>query len=236
MRLKIILPIAAAAIIAGLVVIYFGYPPAAAAVCPACFGLSPAGSNVFVDDSNQENVAIAVKTIGNARERVRRFYGTLKSSPRILICTTENCYRRIGGGGSTGMALLDYALLLSPRGDKTVIASHEISHIEFHKRLGLTATIQRKVPQWFDEGLAALISDDPRYLKPDGSSDRCIVDTTQDLPTARSAWLIEARSQQLYAKAACRVFRWTSVNGGSRAVLMLLSELSNGATFQSVVH
>jgi hypothetical protein len=237
MKTKFIWLAVVVAAITGLMTVYFGYPPAAAAMCPSCFGLSVADSNVFIEETTDKtDAAIATTTIAHARDRVREFYGTLQSNPRILVCLTEACYQRIGGGGSTGMALLDFALLLSPRGNKIVIASHEMAHIELHRRIGLVATVERRIPQWFDEGLAALVSQDPRYLKPEGVADRCITSSAQDLPTARSAWVVEARNRQLYAKAACRVFRWTSAHGGSEAVLGLVFELSQGKAFSSVVH
>lgn len=223
-------------VLVGAAAAHFGYRPAAAVICPTCYGFSAAVPGVFVESTTDAVAAKrALETIGSARDRVRHFYGTLESKPRILACLTEACYQRIGGGGSTGMALLDVALFLSPRGNRIVIASHEMSHIELHRRLGLRATVERKVPQWFDEGLAAMVSDDPRYLKPEGAVDRCVVETTEDLPTARSAWVIEARDRQLYAKAACRVVRWTIAHGGPKAVPALLSAVSKGATFQSLV-
>lgn len=226
----------AAALIAGAMALDIIYPPAAAAACPACYSLAPVAPGVFVDrDSTPPKTAHAVETVDEARGRVRRFYGTLESSPRILVCLTEACYQRIGGGGSTGIALLNLTLLLSPRGDQVVIASHEMAHIELHHRLGLIATIERDVPQWFDEGLAALVSDDPRYLAPEGASDRCLLHSTEDLPVARSAWVIEARNRELYAKAACRVFQWMTANGGPKAVPALLSAISAGASFESLV-
>jgi hypothetical protein len=225
--------------IATLVVIaigglFLGYPPAAAALCPACFGLSSAGSGIFIEKTDDPAATRAAQmTIGIARQRVRNFYGDLQSHPRILVCVTEACYQKIGGGQSTGMALLNFALLLSPRGDRVVIAAHEISHIELHARLGLFGTLARWVPQWFDEGLAAVISDDPRYVAP--TPDRCILHSDEDLSTARAAWVVSARSHQLYAKAACRVMRWMAANGGPRAVPDLIRNVSDGGDFDSLV-
>ena len=222
--------------IAGIVAIIAGYRPIAAAVCPTCYGLSPAGLNVFIEKAGDPaGTDIALAIITGARARVRNFYGSLKGNPRILVCQTETCYQRIGGGGSTGMALLNFALLLSPRGDRIVIASHEISHIELHARLGLAGTLRRKVPQWFDEGLAAVISDDPRYLAPEGAPNRCIVQSGEDLPTARSAWVVEARDRQLYAKAACRVVRWMTAHGGPAAVSAMIERISDGEKFSNIV-
>lgn len=56
---------------------------------------------------------------------MRTFYGDLQSSPRVLLCATDACYRALGGG-SRGVTLLDQALILSPREADTVIAAHEL--------------------------------------------------------------------------------------------------------------
>ncbi|CDX17645.1 conserved hypothetical protein [Mesorhizobium sp. ORS 3324] len=151
--------------------------------------------------------------------------------PEIFVCGDDDCYRKIGGGQSRGMALLNLALFLSPEGMTITIASHEMSHIELHTRIGLIKTVRRDVPQWFDEGVAVLVSDDSRYLRPT-SSDRCLVEPDGALPTTRSAWIESAASTSLYAKAACRVSRWIAAHGGSPAVTRLLESIVAGQSFE----
>lgn len=234
MKVAVGLGILIASVLSGIAAVVAFYPPAAAAVCPTCYGLVPTGINIYSESQDEWAAARALDIVETARQQVRYFYGSLESNPRILICFTEACYKRIGGGGSTGMALLDFALLLSPRGDRTVIATHEMSHIELHERLGLWRTVRRRVPQWFDEGLAVLISDDRRYLRSPAEADRCIVKDAEDLPTDRSAWVVEARNHRLYAKAACRVYRWTVGGKGTTAVLELISRVRAGEAFRIV--
>jgi hypothetical protein len=113
-----------------------------------------------------------------------------------------------------------------------VIASHELSHLEFHNRLGFIRTVLRDVPQWFDEGVAVVVSDDPRYLGK-STGDRCPVDPDGDLPARRAAWIHGASNDQLYAKAACRVSRWIAAKGGSAAVTHLISQVANGTDFDN---
>lgn len=149
------------------------------------------------------------------------------SSPKVLACVTDACYRRIGGGGERGVAVMNQAVMLSPRGIDPVIASHEMSHVELHARGG-------KVPQWFDEGLAVVVSDDRRYLAaPDpadpsgltakGARDRCLVRTAEPLPDRLDGWLRAASAdRQVYAKAACRTNQWLVANGGRDGLLRSL--------------
>lgn len=228
------LKIACAAVVlaaALLIGISIAYPALAAVACPTCVGFRAAGDRMFVDRSmSLAETEHAIELIDAARQRVRNFYGTTISNPEILICADQACYGRFGGG-SRGMALLDWALLLSPRGTSVTIASHEMSHIELHRRIGLIKTYRRAVPQWFDEGVAVFVSDDERYLKPASRGDRCRVGPDGALPTTRAAWIETAQSADLYAKAACRVSRWIAAHGGSESVRNLLAAVANGTAF-----
>jgi hypothetical protein len=211
----------------------FAYPAAAAVACPYCYGFTGLGNGIYVEKTmsvGEREQAQAV--VAAARERVADFYGALDGRPRILICKSEGCYQPIGGG-SRGQAILDWALFLSPRGTSDVIAAHELSHIELHSRLGLVKTWNRAIPQWFDEGLAADISADPRYLRQAGNGDRCLIEPGGDMPTTRSAWVETARTQELYARAACRVDRWIAAHGGPAAVARLAQNVSRGESFET---
>ncbi|MDX8481912.1 hypothetical protein RFN28_26115 [Mesorhizobium sp. VK24D] len=209
------------------------YPMAAAIACPSCLGFKKPSGQVYAEDgmAAQQQAAV-LQTIAMARDWLRQFYGTTGSDPEIFVCGDDDCYRKIGGGKSHGMALLNLALFLSPEGMTATIASHEMSHIELHTRIGLIKTFRRDVPQWFDEGVAVLVSDDGRYLRPKSSPDRCLVEPDGALPTTRSAWIESAASTNLYAKAACRVSRWIASRGGSPAVTRLLQNIVAGESFE----
>ncbi|GIH60532.1 hypothetical protein [Microbispora siamensis] len=220
------LPIAAAAVVA------VAFPPVAATACPGCYGLERLAPDVYAESGlppfRRRQV---VATVEEAERRVRAFYGGRQASPRILACLSDRCYRRIGGGGERGVAVLNRAVMLAPNGVDPVIASHEMSHVELHDRL----VTNDAVPQWFDEGLAVLVSGDPRYLAPDTAADRCLATTDAALPVTLDAWLRAAGAdQRTYAKAACRVSRWVTANGGPHAVLDLVRRLNAGETFGAV--
>lgn len=209
----------------------FIYPALAAVGCPSCYGFVKLGDGIFVQRSmTREDREQGGATIEEARARVRAFYGDLEAHPRVLLCETDDCYRPLGGG-SRGITLLDQALILSPRGTDLVIAAHELAHAELHRRIGLVATLSRSVPQWFDEGLAVFVSDDPRYLAPASSSDRCRSEPDGDLPASRAAWIETAQSADLYAKAACKVAKWISSHGGPEGVRRLAAGIADGGAF-----
>lgn len=220
------------AVAVGALVIVF--PVVAATSCPWCYGMTKIRPKVYADGdlspADRRRVATAV-TAANAR--VTAFYGTRESRPRILACTTAACYRHIGGGRERGVAVLNRSVILSPRGIDPVIASHEMSHVELHRRLG---SHDDALPQWFDEGLAVLVAGDPRYLRPASAKDRCRVEPGRDLPVTLDEWLRAASDDEdVYARSACKVSRWVDANGGSGSVGELVRRVRGGESFEAVL-
>ncbi|MGJ6968453.1 hypothetical protein ACSDR0_41755 [Streptosporangium sp. G11] len=220
------------AVVAGVVV---AFPSVAATTCPGCYGMKQVRPGLYLEPglppTRERQVA---EVIDAANRRVADFYGGRRSSPDILACVTTTCYQKIGGGRERGIAVLNRAVMLSPNGIDAVIASHEMSHVELHARLGSDAGL---IPQWFDEGLAVVVSDDPRYLKPEGIGDRCRVATQGGaLPQTLDDWLRTAKADQdTYAKAACRASQWLQANGGSKAVLELIEHMAAGGDLPASV-
>jgi hypothetical protein len=218
-------------VIAVAVAAIFMFPAAAAALCPQCFGFERTENSIYVERGMTEDARRdAIATVKQARERVRRFYGELLRNTPVLICATDACYQRLRGGGSRGMAIYDFALMLSPRGVSETIAAHELSHIEFHARIGAWHVFRDAVPTWFDEGLAVVVSDDARYLDPPGLTDRCR-GTIMELPATLREWLRDPRKDALYRGAACQVQGWLMARGGPAAALRLAKQIVGGTSF-----
>ncbi|MEV6348454.1 hypothetical protein [Actinoplanes sp. NPDC051851] len=76
-------------------------PAVAASACPACYGLSGLGDGVYAEQADPAYPPM----IAAAQERIAAFYGGRENRPRVLICATGACYRRIGEGGEKGQAL-----------------------------------------------------------------------------------------------------------------------------------
>ncbi|GAB3084045.1 hypothetical protein [Micromonospora schwarzwaldensis] len=229
-------------VVAGVVVLtvtataalVLAYPSAAATTCPRCYGLVPVRHGLYAEpDLSDADRQRLIEVYRDANQRVDDFYQGRESDPTVLACLTSDCYRRIGGGGERGIAIRNRALMLSPRGISPVIAAHELSHVEFHARLG---SRRDEVPQWFDEGLAVLVSDDRRYLAPPTAPDRCRDAAPGPLPGTLDAWLRAAGAdEQVYARAACRVHRWVAAHGGRAAVPDLAERLRRGESFATLV-
>ncbi|MGH8791732.1 MAG: hypothetical protein ACRDXX_03695 [Stackebrandtia sp.] len=204
------------------------YPQVAAAACPGCYGMVDVGEGIYVDDQmTAQERRQAIDVVTEAKHQVGEFFDGRWSDPRVLVCGTPECYGRIGGGEERGVAVMNRALMLSPKGVNTEIASHELSHVELSARLE-----GAEVPQWFDEGLAVAVSDDPRWLKPVGEADRCRASADEPLPHTLDDWLREASADNLlYAKAACEVVSWMDENGGRPAVGELVRRVASGEEF-----
>jgi hypothetical protein len=218
-------------LIAALVAVVFSFPSAVAALCPRCFGFEAIGQSVYLERGAPDaEKAEARAVIAQARERVRKFYGALNRDTTILICASDDCYQRLRGGSSRGMAIYDLALMLAPNGLSETIAAHELSHIEFHARIGFWHVFRDSVPTWFDEGLAVVVSDDARYLDPPGLTDRCR-DAPVDLPITLRQWLQAGGKEPLYHAAGCKVQGWLKTKGGPKAVLRLAEQIAGGESF-----
>ena len=228
------LSIAAACIVAFVATLAFVFPAVAAATCPQCYGFERIDDGLFVERSmTPDERAKTSDIIHRARERIRGFYGEQLGTASILICATNECYRNMRGGGSRGTAYYDTAILLAPNGANEVIAAHELSHIEFHKRIGARRAFMGTAPAWFDEGLAVIVSDDRRYIEAEDHTDRCRMRSDEALPLTSREWRRTAEASNGYALAACRVSEWMKTRGGSTAVLALARRVANGETFDA---
>jgi hypothetical protein len=204
-------------------------PSIAAIACPQCYGLSSLGDGVYAERDDEAYQRI----VAGAQQRISAFYGGRVSDARVLICATQECYRSIGGGGEKGQAFGRWALRLSPDGANETIATHELAHLELHKRLG---SAYESVPDWFDEGLAVLISEDVRYLNPAGGGDRCRVPYAEAAPITDADWAAfgPAGSDHKYLLAACVVSRWVDEHGGPSGVLTMIGDLRAGKKFSEL--
>jgi hypothetical protein len=214
----------------------FAQPGFAALICPRCFGFAPLQDALYVESTMPDDTrAKLFAARASGEKKVADFYGGLQTAPRILACATRACADRIGSGNSKGAAYLSVGLRLAPEGIDPVIIAHERSHVELHGRIGLLNFWTGAIPTWFDEGLAVVVSDDPRYFRPAAEGDRCRSTPDGPMPERLNDWLKAAGSDHmLYARAACRVLRWSERNGGRQAVLRLIDRINRGEAFGPV--
>lgn len=130
---------------------------------PNAFGLDEAAADLYVEpamsaDQRQE----LRKQIGMGRAVVAHFYGDIKTAPYFVACLTAECDDRFGSCGQRAAAYADFAIRLSAKGMSAPLVAHEWSHAELYRRAGGWWQV-RKIPRWFDEGVAVVVADEQRH-------------------------------------------------------------------------
>ncbi|MEM8524543.1 MAG: DUF1570 domain-containing protein [Bacteroidota bacterium] len=94
--------------------------------------------------------------IEQAEVRVADFWGEKTVEPKFIYCDTDEDYLKFGVPFLTpacaNMKLGAY-VVISNQGLSLDIIAHELSHTELYNRIGFFNRL-RKIPTWFDEGLA----------------------------------------------------------------------------------
>ncbi len=130
-------------------------------LAPESFGLIPIGPSLYVEAGTDEATRDQLRAdMNRAEEAIRMAFGSVSARPTVHACITEKCYAAFGGRGDVAR-VFGQRILLSPRGLNWHFLAHEWSHAEMSTRLTLFAW--KRMPQWFDEGLAVVISEAPEH-------------------------------------------------------------------------
>lgn len=204
---------------------------------PNAYGMAQIAPQVFVEAGMPaSSTGRLLNLVDKARVRTAYFYGELRAQPDILLCASLDCYRRFGGVG------LGYTLgntvIISPQGLRAAIVSHELSHVELAARLSGRQDLLDKIPQWFDEGTAVMVSLAYEF------SDEAWLEASHDGANAPPLEQLESRSgwdeatgmngrnmQHSYGTARQEVTRWYG-KVGREGLKQLISALNADADFQ----
>lgn len=201
---------------------------------PNWSGFSEISDSVYVD--NQMSLSQRqefLKTLDLAKRRVSTFFGGIEGTPEVFACSTEECFISYGGFGlQKGKAYGASMLLLSPRGLDVVIASHELTHIELHHRIGVLKSWY-EIPSWFDEGLAVLVSEDPRYTEEAWLK---ATDNGRNVPALEEIGKMIGHGdwQLSYGTARRTVGKWYA-HVGQSGLVRLISEVKDDKDFNAVL-
>ena len=131
-------------------------------LAPQSFGLTAVAPSIYVEAGADEATRIKLReAMERAESAIRTAYGGVRSSPTVNACITEACYEAFGGGRGSIAKVFGNRILLSPRGLNWHFLAHEWSHDEIRTRLSLSAWF--RMPQWFDEGVAVVVSEAPEH-------------------------------------------------------------------------
>lgn len=130
-------------------------------VAPESFGLIPVAPRIYIEEGADDATQVKLRdAMQRAEIAIHAAYGGVNSRPIVHGCISEGCYEAFGGRGSVAKVYGD-RILLSPRGLNWHFLAHEWSHAEMHSRLTLSAWW--RMPQWFDEGVAVVVSEAPQH-------------------------------------------------------------------------
>ena len=218
--------------VGGISFFLYEEPAAGMYACPGCYGFTEAGSRLYTDQAMASGAAAEFEAdIAEGFARVSGFFGSMHSDPYIFVCGSETCDARMGYRGAKAKAFGDSFILVFARGRSAEFVAHELSHIELHHRIGLRRGLSGAIPAWFDEGLAAVISRDPRYIGTGAHGEPvCVAEPDGPLPNHFREWVKAAgrKDRPVYAMAACAVIRWMKENGGRPGVLDAVERIAKG--------
>jgi len=134
--------------------------------------------------TDKETIDQLKKQIKKAESRVGNFWGEKTATPKFVYCQDDEDYKKFGNPymtpACTHMKIGSY-VVISKQGLDLDIISHEISHAELFQRIGFFDRL-RKIPTWFDEGLAMQVDLREYYSTEDLKTK---TNNLQDLPNVK---------------------------------------------------
>lgn len=87
--------------------------------------------------------------------------GPFQKRPRVVFCSTETCFQSFGFKRAAAITFGTSGIVISPRGWTPYYVRHEMIHHLQAEQLGVL--IHWLGPEWFVEGMAYHLSEDPRH-------------------------------------------------------------------------
>jgi hypothetical protein len=121
-------------------------------------GITCKTESICLDDVSR--YAEALKLYDEAIEFVTSNVGKLKEKPRVIFCSSHSCFRSFGFNKASAQAVGKSGIVIGPKGWQYYYLRHEIIHHLQAERMGVIN--QWRSPDWLIEGMAYLLSEDPR--------------------------------------------------------------------------
>ena len=91
---------------------------------------------------------------------VSQHIGAIGGSPKVIFCSTQACADHFGLGARSAVTVGKFGSVIGPRAWKHYYVRHELIHFEQYRHLGVLRVLRS--PEWFIEGMAYGLSEDPR--------------------------------------------------------------------------
>lgn len=195
--------------------------------------------NVFVNRDYAGNGDAITGIIDDAKERVTDFFCTLTSYDHtiIIICDDEKLLAKLGGDHDTqtiSFPVKKSYVSLSDEYLNVDVLAHELTHAELHDRLTFKAL--RRIPTWFDEGIA--LQNDFReqyaqeaWIEQTNNGKNTVAPEDMDTASEFYAGTVEDRRFR-YLNAKHEVSEWMKTQG-LQGFMNLIDRLNDGEDFNT---
>ena len=193
--------------------------------------------NVYINTEYSGDRKETIRLIDSAKERVTEFFGDLSSLNEtvIIICDDDRLLTKLGGDHdimSVYFPVEKHYISVSNEYLSIDILAHELTHAELHTRL--SASAQKKLPTWFDEGLA--LQNDYReqygpeaWIEQTENGKKVLPLEDMDTPSEFYAGAAEDRRFR-YLNAKHEVGVWMNIHQ-QKGLLQLFDKLNNSEEF-----
>ena len=129
-------------------------------LAPERNGVACVSDTICVEDVSRYEEASTL--YDEALEFVNAAVGSVEERPRAIFCSSQDCFESFGFDGAGAHTVGLSGIVVGPRGWKAHSMRHEMIHHLQAERLGVFE--QWRSPQWFKEGMAYALSQDPRAV------------------------------------------------------------------------
>ena len=185
-RLRVLVPLIVLLLIPGASWAF--YKPVRV-LAPELNGVTCIGSAICMEDVTRYEEASAL--YDEAFAFVNAVVGAIDEPPRAIFCSTEDCFESFGFDRAAAHTVGVSGIVVGPRGWKNHYIRHEIIHHLQAERLGVFE--QWRSPNWFKEGMAYALSQDPRPV---------LSEPWQGYRSRFEAWFRSVGRKRLWIEAA----------------------------------
>lgn len=227
-------------LIAAAAVWFFQFNPTGYRMSVSCRAFfEKISDNVFVNRNYAGNRDDIAALINEAIARDTDFFGSLvcRDHTVIIICDDEKLLAKLGGDHDTQTVLSpvkkSYVSVSTEYLNVDVLA-HEITHAELRERLSVKAL--RRIPTWFDEGIA-LQNDYREQYSAEAWAEQTdngkIIVSHEDMDTAAEFYAGTKEDRRFrYLNAKHDVTQWLEVHG-LQGFMDLIDSLNGGEDFSA---
>ena len=158
-------------------------------VAPELEGVTCRSEFICTDDVSRYQEAASL--YDEALYFVESAVGTISKKPRVTFCATDACFQSFGLGKRSAATIGTFGIVISPRAWDQYYVRHEMIHHLQNEKLGMIKVWS--YPQWFIEGMAYSLSEDPRPK---------LSEPFEQYRSQFTNWYKQVGKEQLWSKAS----------------------------------